>query len=95
MPQGLEIWDANGNKVFDTSSRLGKVVGVITVTTWGSGSVTVDPGLGSIFTAIQSLDFLPRTGSQITITGNTINWSYQSARGMTQAMPHLIFYGIY
>lgn len=95
MPQGLEIRDANGNVVFDTSTRVGKVVGVITVTTWGSGSVTVPRNGGTLFTSIQSLDFLPRTGSQITIVGDVINWTYQPARGLGQVMPHLIFYGVF
>lgn len=95
MPQGLEIRDANGNIVFDTKTRLGKVIGVITVTAFGSGSVTVPAFTGTLFTAIQSLEFLPRTGSQITISGNIINWTYQPARGMTTVAPHLIFYGFY
>ena len=95
MPQGLEIRDANNNVVFDTSTRVGKVVGVITVTTWGSGSVTVKRNGGALFTAVQSLDLLPRTCSQITIAGDVISWSYQPARRMTQIMPHLIFYGVF
>ena len=55
MPQGLEIRDEQGNVVFDTTTRLGKIIGQIVVTGFGSGSVTVPNVSGNLFTAIQSL----------------------------------------
>jgi hypothetical protein len=27
MPQGLQVWDASGNLILDTSTRLGRVLG--------------------------------------------------------------------
>lgn len=97
MPQGLEIRDENGNVVFDTTTRLGKIIGQIVVTGFGTGSVTVPNVSGNLFTAIQSLTPLPNTGSEVTITGNTIKWVYESKpdKYMNVAYPHVIFYGVY
>lgn len=97
MPQGLEIYDSSGAVVFDTTTRLGKIIGSITVNAFGSGSVTVPNVSGGLFVAIQSLNPLPTTGSTVTISGNTINWNYQSKNDeyLNQVHPHVIFYGMY
>lgn len=40
MAQGLQIWDASGNLIFDTSDRISRVLGIVTITANVSGSVT-------------------------------------------------------
>lgn len=105
MPQGLEIRDALGNVVLDTSSRVGKVLGHITVSDFGTGTITIPEGdflPGSqIFTVVVPLVRQPYNScSRITINGRNINWSYLQSNNMyhwnvVQLTPHLIFYGIY
>lgn len=41
MPQGLQIWDANGNLMLDTTSRTGRVIGSIALAASASGSLNV------------------------------------------------------
>lgn len=42
MPQGLQVWDAAGNLIVDTSSSLGRVLGVATID-GGDTAVITDP----------------------------------------------------
>lgn len=66
MPAGLQIWDANGNLMLDTTDRLTKVLGTVTTTT-SDGSVAVSvPTWGAVWvqtTTLESGDFavVPRT----------------------------------
>ncbi len=105
MPQGLEIRDANGNVIFDTFSRVGKVLGHITVNSFGTGKITIPesdflPG-SQIFTVVMPLVRQPYNScSRITINGREITWSYLQSNNLyywnaVQLTPHLIFYGIY
>lgn len=40
MPQGMQVWDASGNLVFDTANSLGRVLAVADISGSASGNVT-------------------------------------------------------
>ena len=96
MPQGLQIFDASGRVVFDTNDRLAGGVVVISTGT-ASGSHTMTPGAG------QSVEYVynyPNTWipagqasrwPDITVSGNTITWAYNSAVPVAQRMPVTIY----
>lgn len=64
MAQGLQVFDASGNVIFDTSDRVGRVLGLIRVNAGNSGSFTVTGYTnGTIFASFQR--------DQTWITGNT------------------------
>lgn len=84
MAQGLRIWDASGNIVFDTNDRAaGGTTSFSTGT--ADGSMTITPGAG------QSVEFvftMPGTWfpsgkasrwPTIGVSGNTITWSFNSS----------------
>ncbi|HSX65387.1 MAG TPA: hypothetical protein VLF15_11710 [Pseudoxanthomonas sp.] len=72
MPQGLEVYDAQGRLVFDATTRLTRTIDQITIAAGSTGSVTIP--------AIQGLPFLflHLDGGYVPIidvTGQTISWS--------------------
>ena len=40
MAVGLKTWDASGNLVIDTATRMSRVLGMVSVAAGGTGSVT-------------------------------------------------------
>lgn len=85
MPQGLEIRDANNVVVMDTSTRIGKFLGIITGGTNAnnakSGSITINPSLipsGSQLYYITTSQFSTQSGWQynkVTITNNVLAYT--------------------
>lgn len=80
MAAGLQIWDANGVLVSDTTMRWGRFLGVVNIpkpTGNASGSV-VDAGLSTgepfwfCFGATGDWVIQPA----ISVSGNTLSWSF-------------------
>lgn len=93
MPQGLQVWDANGVLTLDITNRLTKVVGQISTISNVAGSLTVPDtiGGGSVWFACQpnyKVILYQPYPPNVTLTGRTINWS-----AAPQAI--IIEYGIY
>lgn len=96
MPQGLQVWDENGQLEVDVTSRLTRIIGSFT-TTEGvnvSGSVVDDRLLdGQPWYVIQqtpsSRPWLPI----ISISGNTISWSSRGGSSVTRSVN--VVYGVY
>lgn len=96
MAYGLRVWDASGNLTLDTSTRLGRVLGYVEVTT--DGSLTV-PGFstGTAFARVNTTgnsvgpDAEYSWPPNISISNNTLSWSYPSS---TKG-PAVIIYGVY
>jgi len=95
MPQGLQIWDASGNLILDTSSHIGRVLGVATLTGGTNGSVTdANFSTGTPFWHLQPNATYPTKLPDITISGTTLNWNFQA--GYTwSGMSFKLIYGVY
>lgn len=88
MPQGLQIWDASGNLIVDTTSRLARIIDSVTITSSNmSGSVNnarLAEGEGFYFLA-GSNDNMPT----VSFSGTTMTWT-QFATGWVGRL----FYGV-
>lgn len=78
VPQGLQVWDENGNIILDTDDMLGKVLGVRAINA-ASGSIT-DARLteGQPFYAFYTSEPAQWFGEgpmRVSISGSTISWS--------------------
>jgi hypothetical protein len=91
MPQGLQIMDADGNVIFDTNVRAGRVLGTATVAASTAGSVS-NAGLttGTPFWIYQATTtaYFARAPT-ISVAGSTLSWAADSDRA------GLIVYGVY
>lgn len=97
MPQGLQIWDASGNLILDTSSSVGRQTGAQTVgPSPTSGTITV-PGYASGATVWYIAPYSMTLGDPPTpldievgtysVSGADISWeAYDATR---------IIYGVY
>lgn len=47
MPQGLQVWDANGVLILDTTTRMVRVAGSLNTTINQAGSIQFDLGQGT------------------------------------------------
>lgn len=99
--QGLQIWNASGVLLLDSSDRLGRIVGRAQVQGFNAG-VTADLSQGTPFYSFQP-DFLFAHVSQQTpppifvITASGISWTYSSTSGMNYPRPVTgwVFYGVF
>ena len=48
MPQGLQIWDASGNLVLDTSTFVLKEIYAANVASNATGDLTIPSGMGEV-----------------------------------------------
>lgn len=111
MAQGLQVFDAAGNIIFDTSDRVGRVLGIIRINAGESGSYTPTGFTnGQVFAAFQR-DQTWITGNNnqfvgaipvIHVSGDTIIWTsnsqYISNLGNTitvQTIGGWLVYGVY
>jgi hypothetical protein len=97
MAEGLQVFDAAGNKILDISDSLTKYLYVATVGP-GNGSVTVSglTGFRPWFTAYRlssgTIDYLAPIFS---ISGTTVSWTYASGSPTGNQAPMRLFVGIY
>lgn len=89
MPQGLQVFDASGNTVFDTNYRPGRFHGSVSTGTT-SGSINV-PSLSqgtAFYMVLANFDpFISYTPPSVSLSGTTISW--------TAGSPCTIYYGTY
>lgn len=83
MPQGFQVFNADGSLQFDSSMRLMRTIAAI-ATNGTSGSQTI-PGLSTAGTPVPViLGTINPTGSDcpaVTISGNTVSWTYGAGNG--------------
>lgn len=88
MPQGLQVWDASGNVLLDTSVDIGRVMGTISVSA-NSNSYQDISGINSgetLWVALLSVGALGK--NQVWVTTNSrVNWNVVNAG--------TILYGVY
>lgn len=97
MAAGLKVWDASGNLIVDTASRLTRILGYTTLASSSSGSVT-DDGLltGTPFYVAQRANSpggnFDASTSQcvVTFSGNVMSYST-----VHPTATFIITYGVY
>lgn len=92
MPQGLQIWDAAGATVFDTTTRAGVALGAVNTGTVNGSVVAEGLALGEpFFFVIPDGTSFADAVPVVTISGTTIFWSFPSVGYRTGGV---IVYGI-
>lgn len=96
MGQGLQVFDASGTLMLDTSDRVAKVLGVIGIS--GNGSVTVPLLVGNN----PFFSIVPTNSSVAGATAGMLpNVTYNATSGLiswsftTTAFPCNLIYGMY
>lgn len=95
MASGLRVWDASGNLIVDTTTRLGTVLGTVT-TTKANGSIT-NAGFaqGTPFYSVCGItDAYSVFSPKITLSGNTMSWAFNTS-GANSNTSQFIVYGVY
>lgn len=78
MPSGLQVWDANGRLILTTGDSITRVTGTVYVPRGQSGSAFIPANEGRPWFSVLSVGANGYTRMpKITISGNTISWSYE------------------
>lgn len=92
MTVGIQTFNSSGQLQLDTSHGISRVIGIITATAAGSGSVSLPSGYGSYWFHVA-----PSNGSQyspvVSISGTTLSWNPATIFG--PAVDCTIIYGVY
>lgn len=93
MGHGIEVYNSSGQLVFNSDSRLGRVIGSVRLT-GAAGSITdARFSSGTPFHAfIADATVAARTYPVISVAGTTISWSYSGAYPIISG---LLIYGAY
>ena len=105
MSAGLQVWDASGTLIVDTSFFLGRIVGSV-LTNFVAGSVSADLSNGTpfAFSVVTIKSGYSPIGSpggalynpSITKSSSGISWTFPSNIGSTAMYENcIIYYGIY
>lgn len=78
MTTGFQAWDSAGHLIVDTTSRLGRIMGVISVSADGSLS-DAQLTTGTPFYVFASIDFSSFSQPLVTFSGATMTWATQSS----------------
>jgi hypothetical protein len=96
MGLGLQIWDASGTQVLDTSWRMGRVLGQLTGITQ-NGSVNIpDLSQGTPWAFAFNTTGVGGVGTNayVTFSGTTMSWTFDSMAS-SSPFPTIIVYGVY
>ena len=92
MPQGLQVWDDSGNLIVDTATRLGRILGVTTIS--ASSGTVVNSGFSGgtpFWIAIPLATGDVEHGPDISVSGTTLTYNF-NGRPVTS---HRLVYGVY
>lgn len=98
MAVGLKTWDASGNLIIDTATRMSRVIGMLYAAAGATGSVT-DAGFatGAPYCIALRVNAGSPTGVDsslvspiISFAGTTMSYNVASP-----ASDHLLIYGVY
>jgi len=99
MPQGLQIWDASGNSIMDTTTKVGTILGMETIGTSDSFVSNTGLSLGTPFWIVnlggtQGSIYTPRI--EVTNPGGVwrISWIWRVS-GSASNRPCTLVYGVY
>ena len=94
MPQGWQAFDASGNLIVDVSTRLGRVLGVQTLTAATGGSVTnANFASGTPFWMLSNVSVAGARQPEITFSGTTLSWSFPGVGWSGET--YRLVYGVY
>lgn len=94
IPQGLQVFDEQGNTTIDVTDRLTQIIGVIRIKSLvGSIDVTVD-GNRELFYTISKSHSQWSGGDCITINGHKISWDFSQARLIVAGDGIEVVYGV-
>lgn len=106
MPQGMQVFDAGGRLLIDTSTLVGNFINSFT-TTKKNGSITSSLLTTGVPFAFASTGSVPVSESNapsfneapvwptITINGNTLSWSWGEDSSVSNNRPITIFFGVF
>lgn len=92
MPQGLQVFDENGNTILDTNDKVARFHGSVNIGS-AAGSITVNSlTQGDVFYIVMcsSPSFWDRP--IFSLSGNTISWTESSSGFSGQTV---LYYGTY
>ena len=93
MPQGLQIWDASGNKLVDVTSRFTRYLGQFQTGTSDGTYYDDNLLLGTAWYIVTTTYGLDSMGAlELTATGNHISWSFGSTISKKN---QIITYGVF
>jgi hypothetical protein len=85
MAEGLQIWDAQGQLVFDTTTRNTRILGIVDIGTGAATGSVTNAGFaeGTPFWFCTALSFSTNLGDYIisptfSVSGNTLTWNWHS-----------------
>ena len=93
MSQGLQLWDASGNLILDTSMRLGRVLNVVDLSGATDGSEE-NAGLltGTPFWMVTFLGSFATYMPTISVVGDDISWAFG---GKGSGNSYKLVYGVF
>jgi len=93
MPAGYQEWDAAGNLIVDTPTKIGRMLNVVTLSGAVDGSETNDGLLtGDWFCQVVFLGNYSTFMPTITVVGNEISWAWG---GRGSGNTYRLIYGVY
>lgn len=111
MPQGLQVFNASGGVVLDTTTIVGLLIGSVGVSEnqlsgsiyspkFSNGKPFLVPFIGMMKSPIGVAggrsDFISASQVSFSINGNTITWSRPQRSAQESSSPSgIIYYGIY
>jgi hypothetical protein len=94
MPQGLQVWDASGNLILDLTDRLGRILGISTLTPPTDGSViNADFATGTPFWACVPVSSGRAPVPNVSFSGTTLSWDFVA--GISYGPSYRLIYGVY
>lgn len=97
MPQGLQIWDANGVSMLDTSTYTCRLIGIASANGVSGSATFPDLNTGTPFAYFNPFFTGDVTGynPNISISGTTVFWVYNTPAGQYQPpISGTIFVGV-
>jgi len=96
MPQGLQIWDALGNSVIDTTTRLGRYLGATSTGTINNSITDIRFSTGVPFWFINSKGTIAEynIAPSVTFTNNILSWDWGTLP-LKYRIDSILIYGVY
>ena len=98
MPAGLQVFDASGAIVLDTTMRVARLLGQIITPVGVTSGASSDPDLatGTPFYFAQPLGATSTAPVGVSFSGNTLNWTINPGGNPSASYPQcLILYGVF
>ena len=92
MPQGLQVWDAAGNLIVDTSTRIYKEFEIVDVT--ADGDIDIPAVDGATPTVVATTKYAPGSGAQVQVEVDPadakVRWKFNGGSGVERVRVALL-----